>query len=314
MKKSVWLVVPVLSLVVSGCKQVNEEKALNGYVEAVEFYVSAPQAGWITALSATEGSQVKAGEVLTQLDDDAQRIAVAQAQAQFESSAQQLQDLQQGARQQELAVSQKALDAQTARVEEARLAFQRQKQMLSDKVTSQSLYDQAKAAYDVAQAQLQQTQEQLAVLHLPAREHAIAAAKHNRDAAQQAVELQQWNLEQRRILARNSGTVEQVFYRQGEFVNQGVPILSLIMPQTMKVRFYLPQSQLSEIKMGQTVQIHSDSSQDTSAQISYIAKQPEFTPPVLYSNESRDKLVFLVEATMEQGRGLRPGQPVDITL
>lgn len=302
------------SLCLTACQEESATLSFNGYVEAVQFYISAPQAGWIESQPVIEGSRVEVGDAVSVLDDEAQQLAVLQAEAQLAVAAEQLMDLQQGAREEEVAVSEQLLQAQQARLKEARLAFERQRRLLADKLTSQSQYDQAEAAFNVAASQVEQTRRQLNVLQLPARKHAIEAARKQHDAAQQVLALQQWQLEQRRITARSAGTVEQIYYRKGEFVRQGLPILSLLVPGGLKARFYVPEHLLSTLHTGQAVSVRNDNGDGAKAHISYIAQEPEYAPPVLYSNDSREELVFLVEATLEGDAYLRPGQPVDVQL
>ena len=106
--------------------------------------------------------------------------------------------------------------------------------------------------------------------------------------------------------------VEKVYYRPGEFVAAGQPVVSLLPPANVKLVFFLPEPRLGALKVGDPIAYHCDRCVDGEALVSFIATQAEYTPPVIYSVESRDKLVFRVEA-----RGtlaLNPGQPVDITV
>lgn len=109
--------------------------------------------------------------------------------------------------------------------------------------------------------------------------------------------------------------MQQIYYRPGEMVPAGRPVLSLLPPGNIKVRFYIPETALPTIAYGDTVKVTCDGcAGDLTARVSFIARQSEFTPPVIYSLEERSKLVFLIEALPEKPGELRVGQPVDVTL
>ncbi len=110
--------------------------------------------------------------------------------------------------------------------------------------------------------------------------------------------------------------MQDTFFVEGEWVPAGRPVVSLLPPGNVKARFYVPETSLSGIAIGRQIQIGCDGCPATIAgQVSYVSAQAEYTPPVLYSKESRSKLVFLVEARLRRrGAGLRPGQPVDVRL
>jgi HlyD family secretion protein len=110
-----------------------------------------------------------------------------------------------------------------------------------------------------------------------------------------------------------SGLVQQVYYHVGEFVTAGSPVLTLRLTDQDKVRFYLSQDKMHRLSLGQNINIQVDGmNQSIPAKISYIASAAEFTPPVIYSKDSRTKLVFLIEAQLEVGQSLNPGMPVDV--
>ena len=112
-----------------------------------------------------------------------------------------------------------------------------------------------------------------------------------------------------------TGTVQQVYFRPGEMVPAGRPVLSLLPPGNIKVRFYVPEAALPGIAYGDEINVACDGcASGLTARVSFIAKQSEFAPPVIYSLEERAKLVFLIEALPEKPSELRVGQPVDVTL
>jgi HlyD family secretion protein len=125
----------------------------------------------------------------------------------------------------------------------------------------------------------------------------------------------QTRLARRKVFSPVAGAVQQIYYRPGEMVPAGRPVLSLLPPGNIKVRFYLPESTLPSIAPGDAVRIACDGCPSgLTARVSFIAKQSEFTPPVIYSLEERAKLVFLIEALPEKPEYFRVGQPVDVRL
>ena len=125
----------------------------------------------------------------------------------------------------------------------------------------------------------------------------------------------QTRLARRRVTSPASGAVQEVYFRPGEMVPSGRPVIALLPPENIKVRFFVPEAVLPAISLGETVGISCDGCPaDLTARITFIARTAEFTPPVIYSLEERTKLVFLVEARPQKPEALRVGQPVSIFL
>jgi HlyD family secretion protein len=151
---------------------------------------------------------------------------------------------------------------------------------------------------------------------------AAAGTQKNYDDAEAALRQAKANLEwsQTRLARRNAyspgeGTIEQIYYRPGETVPAGRPVLALLPPGNLKIRFFAPQSVLPEIKYGEAVQVSCDGCEKgLTAKVSFIARSAEYTPPVIYSQEERAKLVFLIEARPDSPDKFRVGQPVTVTL
>ncbi len=164
----------------------------------------------------------------------------------------------------------------------ARQAFERAQQLLKTNSGTQKAFDDAQAALREVEARLNSAQTRLA---------------------------------RRRVASPAAGTIQQVYYRPGELVPAGRPVVALLPPANLKVRFFVPQAMLPRITFGDAVKIHCDGcGEDLSARVSFIARTSEFTPPVIYSQEERSKLVFLVEARPDQPERLRVGQPISVIL
>jgi len=169
-----------------------------------------------------------------------------------------------------------------AAVINARQTFDRARELLKKSVGSQKAFDDAEAALRSAEARLNSAKTRL---------------------------------ERRRVNSPATGTIQEVYFRAGEQVPAGRPIVSLLPPDNVRVRFFVPQAKLPTIHIGDRVAVTCDGcASDLVARVSFISAQAEFTPPVIYSQEERARLVFRVEATPERPADLRTGQPVSVAL
>jgi HlyD family secretion protein len=149
-----------------------------------------------------------------------------------------------------------------------------------------------------------------------------AKSRRDSDAAQveslnDALTKAKWSFDQKQQFAPTNAFVQDTLYRQGEFVAAGNPVIVLLPPENLKVRFFVPETSLAKIKTGQIVAVNFDgAAKNYSATVNYISTQAEFTPPVLYNRENRAKLIFMVEAKFSPADAaeLRPGQPVDVKI
>ena len=117
------------------------------------------------------------------------------------------------------------------------------------------------------------------------------------------------------MAASVAGTVQQIYYRPGEVVAAGKPVVAVLPPGNLKIRFFVSEAMLPKLKFGDVVNIRCDGCGDAlTAKVSFISRSSEFTPPVIYSLDERNKLVFMIEARTEAPERLRVGQPVTITL
>ena len=155
-------------------------------------------------------------------------------------------------------------------------------------------------------------------------EEELDQARARRDADQAQVEAQtaalakaRWSFDQKQQFAPTHAFVHDTLYRAGEWVAAGSPVVVLLPPANLKVRFFVPQARLPGIKPGQTVSVTFDGGPRAYlATINYLSTQAEFTPPVIYSRENRTKLVYMIEARFApaDAADFRPGQPVDVAL
>ncbi|MBN9059417.1 MAG: HlyD family efflux transporter periplasmic adaptor subunit [Rhizobiales bacterium] len=306
----------VLLLLLAGCGDSARDPLLHGYVDADYVLVGAEVTGRLATLNVKRGDPVKAGAVLFTLDDRDETAALAQAQAQLAQAKASLADLLTGKRPEEIRV----LDAQLADAEAAltvaQKTYDRNRDLSTRAVVAVATLDQSKADLDSAAARVQAARENRAVANLPARPDQIAAAQQQVSALAAAVTAAEAKLARRTQSAVAPGRIEEVFYQVGEIVPAGQAVTSLLPEGARKILFFVPEAMRSTVRPGQRASILCDGcASGLTATIASIATDAEFTPPVIYSKESRAKLVFRVEARPEgDARKLDPGQPVDIRL
>lgn len=287
---------------------------LQGYVEGDYVRVGAPVGGTLASLAAAEGGQVSAGQVLFRLDDATDRAARDQAAAQLAQAEAQLADLRKGKRPAELAAIAAQTDQAQADLTLARLELARQERLVRGDAAAQAKLDQARAAFARDQARVAQLAAEYDLATQGARPDRLAEAAAL--VAQRSAELAKADQRLRDLapLAPADALVDDILYRPGEVVPAGAAVVSLLPPANVKIVAFVPERRLGELRIGQTVRFDCDSCpSDQTARIDRVASQAEYTPPVIYSVESRDKLVFRVEARpLGDPLALHPGQPVDV--
>jgi len=286
----------------------------SGYVEADYVLVTSTIGGTLTRLEVARGDRVAAGAPLFALDDAAERAARDEAAARLAQADAQLADLRLGRRQPEIdAIIAQRAQAEAA-VRQSEADYERQQHLRATRVSSQKQLDDARAQRDRDQSRLAELEAQLQVAHMPARVDAIRAAAAAVTAARAALTQAEWRLGQKTGAAPTAGLVVDTLYRPGEMVAAGLPVVQLLPPANVKIRFFVPEPAVAQITVGQTVQVSCDGcGAPVAATVRFISPQAEFTPPVIYSREQRARLVFMVEARPDQRpETLHVGQPVDV--
>ncbi len=294
-----------------------KERPLQGYVEGEYARVGAPFAGTLEKLSVQRGDPVAAGAPLFALEQENEIAARRQAEEQLRSAEARLENLKTGKRPPEVQTVEEQLRQAEAARELSQANFKRQESLYKSGFISSAALDDARTKLKSDEAAVQQLKASVVTAKLPGRPDEIRAAQADADAARQSLAMADWRLSQRAIEAPQAGRVNDTYYVVGDFVPAGSPVVSLLPAPNVKIRFYVPEPMLGRLRAGETVSFTCDScGAAMSATVSFIADRAEFTPPVLYSRDSRAKLVFLVEArpAPEVAARLNPGQPVDVTL
>jgi HlyD family secretion protein len=265
----------LLLLLLVACSHRQDDRRWLGYAEGEEALIAAPSPGWITAVAVTRGAEIKEGDVLFTLDDTQQRQARDNAAAQVAAAEDQRRQAQ-------------------ADVGFENREYARDRSLVGQGALPRRDLEQTQSSFHSGSAR-------------------VAQEVASREAAKATLATAEWNLSERTVRARTEGRVEDVYFRPGEYATSS-PVVAVLPPTNVYARFFVPEKVLESLHVGDRVVVACDGCPPSlEAAISFIAREAEFTPPVLYSVENRDKLVFKVEARAPTGLPLRPGLPITVT-
>lgn len=280
-------------LALAACSGGNDG-ALTGYIEAETLYMSPQDSGLLGEVLVREGDAVAAGAVLFRMDEARARFAADQAQASADAIRSRVENAG--------ALDQAVAEAE-AQYQFAAKSLARSETLVRTNVVSRERLDNDRSAAEAAKARLEMARSER------------AAASSDWASADAAASLMKWRLGDLSVKAPVAGTIERIYRRPGEVIAAGEPVLALLPPENLKLRFYAPEEMLSSLKVGGEIGYSCDGcAANLAARISFIATEPQFTPPVIYSLKERKKLVFLVEARPATPQAVRPGLPVDVRL
>ena len=292
--------------------RLNRTAVLSGYVEGEPLYLAAPVSGAVAEIRVQRGDRVKAGDRLFVVDPKQLTAQRAQAQAEVGAAEAQAQDARKGLRPLELAVYDANIAAAEARARDAAADMRRVQPLVRKGIYAPARLDDVRAALQTANAQLVAARRQRDAAALGAREGQVQAADSRVAQALAGLSAADARLSDLAPVAPSDARVEEVFFQQGEWASANQPILSLLPDDRIKLRFFVPERNLSAYRIGATVRFACDGcAKGMTAKITFVSPRPEFTPPVIYSREARDRLVYMVEA--RPSARLNPGQPVDVT-
>lgn len=289
-----------------------------GYIEGEFVLLASPYAGQLQKLQVRRGERVEGGKPVFALEQEAERAARREAEEKLKVAQARLENLALGRRPAEIeALRAEVKQANSVRVLSASQLAQQEK-LFKGGFIAQARLDEARTAHERDAARLAEVEAQLrSALQPLGRDAERKAAEGEVAAARAAVAQAAWRLEQKSIGAPVAGLVQDTFFVEGEWVPAGRPVAAILPPGNVKARFYVPETLLGSISVGRQAEIRCDGCPAAiPATVSFISRQAEYTPPVLYSKESRSKLAFLIEArpSPADAANLHPGQPVDVTL
>jgi HlyD family secretion protein len=258
----------------AGCDRAPKDQPWLGYGEGDVAYISAPQAGWVTQMKVERGTLVHRSDLLFVLDSTRERSSTDQAQAQ-------------------LAQARANLRQENANLAYAKVTLDRQNRLARDNAGTPTERDQALSNYRQSEARIHELTSQIAQM-----EAALTGAAYS--------------LTQRQVIAQTEGRVQDIYFREGEYIPASTPAVSILPPKNVFVRFFVPETEFARIHLGGKVRVTCDGCRQLEATVTFIAAREEFTQPVIFSVGNREKLVFKAEARLPGGLPVHPGEPVEV--
>jgi HlyD family secretion protein len=298
----------------AGCNN-EPNNAWQGYIEGEYVLLASPYAGQLEKLHVRRGERIEAGQPVFALEQASERAARLEAEERLKAAQARLGNLKVPRRPPEIEALRAQVNQARAARDLAALQLEQAERLFKESFVAQTRLDEARATHEREIARVREAEAQLKTALQPlGRDAERDAAESEVDAAKALLAQAAWRLDQKSVAAPVTGLVHDTFFVEGEWVPAGRPVAALLPPGNVKVRFYVPETALSSMQLQKALEIRCDGCPaPIEAKVSYVSNQAEYTPPVLFSKESRTKLMFLVEARV-QGASLRPGQPIDVRL
>jgi HlyD family secretion protein len=292
----------------AGCG--DDTPTLNGYAEG-EFVMLAPEtSGRISEISAAEGAAVQAGAPLFRLDAATETLALEAARARAAAATARFDDAAAGGRTPEIAAAREQLEQARAAQVRARADRARAQQLADTGVIPRARLDEAVAAAETADAKVSEARQRVTLAELPARENQIKALAATAEEAEQQVKIAEDALRRRTIIAPSAGRVERLLRYTGDVAGPTAPAMRFLPEGRVIAVLYIPEPVLSQIPVGTRVAVACDGCPgDLSAEIVSVGDETEFTPPIIYSDAERTRLVYRAEARFT-GSAPPPGTPL----
>lgn len=317
MKYSVFFISLIaLSTLFVGCTE-KSPQTYQGYAEGEFVNISSSQSGKLDKLFVRRGDHITKGSNLFALECESEVLALKQASSELFVAQATLNDFQKGVRPQELSVIKAQLSQALANAENATLQLERNQVLYHANALSKSQFDDSTALAKTTSAKVEELRDSLKVAKLAKRSDQIKAQEARIKQLQSALSQAQWKLNEKSLKSRGGALVFDTLYREGEWVNAGGIIVRLLPPENIKIRFFVPQKIAEKLSIGQNITVDSRSDgKKLPARVTYISTEAEYTPPIIYSNETKDKLIYMIEAypDLKYAPLLHPGQPVEISV
>lgn len=306
-----------IMLVLSACDR-DPADVYQGYAEGDYVLVASPEAGVLEDLAVGRGEQVEEGMRLFALEQRNEAAGREQAAAQLRLAQARFDNLGRGLRSPEVDALRAAAGQAEAARRLAEIQLKRDRELLAKRFIAPDRVDEDETVLASAQAQLDEARARLTLAtESLGRTGELEAARAEVEAAQAALAQADWRLAQKSRRAPQAGLIHDTFFVAGEWVPAGRPVVSLLPPGNIRLRFFVPETVVGAVHVGQAIKVSCDGcGAPLAASVSYVSPVAEFTPPIIYSREARARLVFMIEARPSAADTVRlkPGQPVDVRL
>lgn len=303
-------------VILTGCSS-DKPTTYQGYIEGEYVNIASSQNGRLDKLFVKRGEHVKRDSPLFILDSANEAALLRQSESELSSAQAVYHDMQKGSRNEELDVIKAKLTQAQANATNYQAQLIRNQELYKSNAVSKEALDNSTAAAKQSAAAVMELQNTLKVAQLSGRKDLLKAQKGKIDQIQALITQASWRLGEKALKSPTDAMVFDTLYREGEFVPVGGIVARLLPPQNRKVRFFVPQDIAENLKIGQKVFFQKmNITQTVPGIIAYISPEAEYTPPLIYSNESKDRLVFMVEAypSLENAPQFHPGQPMQVSI
>lgn len=307
--------IPIIAGLLWGCADSDPPLAL-GTLERDRIALTATAAEIVVALPVAEGAAVTKGTLLVRLDDRQQRAEVERSKARIAESKAKLERLRNGPRPQEIAAAKAQVAGREADLREARITYDRNRELIARKAVSQAEVDRTKALRDAASAKLDEAREHLAELRAGTRAEEIAQAEAELKAAQAELAYQQALLAELTVTATRDGVLDSLPWNLGERVTVGSPVAVLLAGKAPYARVYVPEPYRVKISQGDRLKVHVDGlAQPFDGRVRWISSDPAFTPYYALNANDRARLMYLAEVELPDSAAHLPnGVPAQVEM
>jgi len=303
----------LLLIALAACDQGHDD-TFQGYIEGSNVFLSAPFSGTLMHLPFERGADVHQGDLVFQLDPNPEAMGLKQAETLLREGQFILEDTKSSKREAEIKAAIAQVKQTEARLRLANLREQRYEYLYKKRAGNLDSADEARSQVIELEALKIQREAELELAKLGGRKNKIEQLQARVEFLLEKIHLAKWELDQKTGYATEDGSVFDTYYREGEWVAAGTPVLALLLSKYIYIEFFVPVSMLSKLKLNQTIYFTCDGcAKNNEAKLDYIAREAEYVPPLVYSRDNYEKLVFRIRAKPLKPNLFKPGQPVTIT-
>ncbi|MDP3704832.1 MAG: HlyD family efflux transporter periplasmic adaptor subunit [Legionellaceae bacterium] len=306
-------IIIMILVTLTGCGKPSHQ--YQGYVEGENIYLSTPFSGVLMKMLVHRGEQVKKGQLLFALDPKPQSFSTTEVDNQLVQAVQLFVDLKKPKRPPEIDAIMAKIAQANAQLSLATIRVRRNRILSSKHYLDNDSLDASIERLHESKALLDEYTANLTLAKMGARPNQILAQGALARSLREKLKLAKWQAEQKQIIAPDDGVIFDTYFTQGEWVTDGRPIASLLTHNNTRIEFFVPLNQLADLSIGKDILFYYDgTSNKKKAKISYISPEAEYMPPLIYSRDNNDKLVFRIKAQVECSERLIPGEPVVIVV
>lgn len=316
MKFKIFVALLMVGLILSGFKWFGgaEKEVFSGQIESKDAYLGSKMGGRVEEILKREGDSVSKGEAVVIFDAKEQHFKATLAKARLDQAKVTLSKMQTGYQKEDIAIARAELETKNAALENARKNYERQEKLLKDKATTPQNHEEAKAGFLQAKAQMVAASQKLEWYQNGYRAEDIAMAQEVLKEAEANYALALLDIEETKVITSSEGKIEKIAVQIGDLVAKNQPIVSVSNPKERYAKFYIPETQLHKVAIGQKVEIKGDGSDKKyTGEIFFIAQNAEFTPKNISTKNERQNLLFAIKAKVSD-EGLKNGMFVEVNV